>query len=599
MDMRSILSLLLFFISINIGTSQSIELVRDVAEGAESALFFSPVYWGDKVAYGNFEPEFGIELWQTDGTEDGTVLLNDLNPAVNVFGFCFPEPLFGMGDKLFFCGNDGQAVGLYVADANTGEMESIEPNGLTLSPNYFYEFGDQVVFAAYTAESGVEYWITDGSEDNTFMLADIAAGAASSAPSFFSYVDYHSFNDLLLFKADDGVHGREYWVTDGTVAGTQLLKDINNGTSSTGFGEKVVSNGSFAFFNAQTSFDGYSLFVTDGSTDGTQLLKDVAGLDALDDSFIIDEMDGFVYFVASDADGRFIWKSDGTAIGTGKVFDFEIVSDESIYEKSIGRTDSHFYFMQYWNDACNVWASDGTSQGTNLVLSTPGGLNTVSYSPVCDLDGKYLFRGFDLMAESTLYVSEGTAATTSKLADVQVFFLGAFAQNQHVDYEYKIIDDILYFGGITDAFGHELWQTDGTVGGTFMIDDFVEGPAGLSPASIIRLDDRLLFEGITDETGYELFRFIPEPTTSSKAISSRAINLSVFPNPSSGSFQLALSENVDAADLSIYDTQGRLVYKDAFVQFNSIDLDLNVAPGLYIAMLSTTRGQVSSKFIIK
>jgi hypothetical protein len=61
--MRSILSLLLFFISINIGTSQSIELVRDVAEGAESALFFSPVYWGDKIAYGNFEPEFGIELW--------------------------------------------------------------------------------------------------------------------------------------------------------------------------------------------------------------------------------------------------------------------------------------------------------------------------------------------------------------------------------------------------------------------------------------------------------------------------------------------------------------------------------------------------------
>lgn len=35
----------------------------------------------------------------------------------------------------------------------------------------------------------------------------------------------------LRFRADDGAGGPELWKTDGTAAGTQLVKDINPGAT--------------------------------------------------------------------------------------------------------------------------------------------------------------------------------------------------------------------------------------------------------------------------------------------------------------------------------------------------------------------------------
>ena len=71
-------------------------------------------------------------------------------------------------------------------------------------------------------------------------------------------------NGTLFFSANDGVNGFELWRSDGSAAGTQLIKDINPGSAS-------------AFplyaFHARTNMNGTLFFSADDPAHGSELWK--------------------------------------------------------------------------------------------------------------------------------------------------------------------------------------------------------------------------------------------------------------------------------------------------------------------------------------
>src|SRR5262249_38054003 len=67
--------------------------------------------------------------------------------------------------------------------------------------------------------------LSDGTAAGTYLVKDIDSGAADSNPGRLVAVNAETF-----FDASDGVHGDELWKSDGTAAGTVLVKDINPGS---------------------------------------------------------------------------------------------------------------------------------------------------------------------------------------------------------------------------------------------------------------------------------------------------------------------------------------------------------------------------------
>ena len=89
---------------------------------------------------------------------------------------------------------------------------------------------------------GGELWKSDGTEAGTAMVKDIRRGSDGSYPSFLT-----SVGRRLFFTADDGVAGTELWVSDGTASETRLVKDIRAGSSP----RTLTAVGQTLFFTAR------------------------------------------------------------------------------------------------------------------------------------------------------------------------------------------------------------------------------------------------------------------------------------------------------------------------------------------------------------
>jgi len=264
------------------------------------------------------------------------------------------------------------------------------------------------------------------------------------------------FNDRLSFKADD-----ERWVTDGTAAGTQIVKDTSRD-----------SIGDFGFDGAYVEFDGARFFTkhlkvaepgalrpkfvvketelwqSDGTSEGTQLVTTIPG-----EARIVATTESHIFF--DDRDGsKPLWVSDGTGVGTHRLAnsgdaDNFTVADNRLFYASYGRNE--------------LWVSDGTNNGTRLVMETrldnPFGCGFSIFSA----GEEVYFSAIDRSGNDGLWKTDGTEAGTTLVKDGQ--FVPIVAAG-----------DMVYLAGYEEATGLELWRTDGTPDGTLQVLDLNPGP---------------------------------------------------------------------------------------------------------------------------
>jgi len=109
--------------------------------------------------------------------------------------------------------------------AGTYEVKDIDST-LESNPYRLTSFNGKFYFQANSREFGREVWMSGGTQAGTQLLKDIYPGSGfSNNPDGFKV-----FNNSLYFTSNDSIHGTEIWKSDGTSSGTQLLKDIYPGT---------------------------------------------------------------------------------------------------------------------------------------------------------------------------------------------------------------------------------------------------------------------------------------------------------------------------------------------------------------------------------
>jgi ELWxxDGT repeat protein len=323
---------------------------------------------------------------------------------------------------------------------------------------------------------GTELWKSDGTEAGTTRVRDINFGAANSTPSALLAVDPLLFNTDLFFVADDGVNGRELWRSDGTDAGTAIVRDINSGSGDSFPSSLTAINGVLFFAAYDGPVRGRELWKSDGTEVGTALVKDINTDMAADAGYsspsFFTNVNGTLFFSANDGFHKVgLWKSDGTDAGSSWITSFNPSGTDPgpLYFAVMSST----LFFQANNAICGgvslcgveLWQTDGTGAGTAQVKDinpeTEGDSGPSFLTPVNT--AVFFFTAFDGPASTgggdhgvELWKSDGTVVGTCLVKDI---WSGITTSNP---FGLTAMNGELFFSADDGNHGVELWKSDGT-----------------------------------------------------------------------------------------------------------------------------------------
>ena len=118
----------------------------------------------------------------------------------------------------------------------------------------------KLVFAARQADSssssGRELYITDGTPAGTTLLKNInPSGGSYPGLTGTGNPTAALVNNVLYFPATDTLHGRELWRTDGTPEGTVLVAELFPGAGTSNPANLTNVNGNLYFTAQPDGFD--------------------------------------------------------------------------------------------------------------------------------------------------------------------------------------------------------------------------------------------------------------------------------------------------------------------------------------------------------
>jgi len=449
-------------------------------------------------------PEAGTELWRTDGTQAGTSLVKDIN---RVTAGSDPYRIAQVG-KTFFFAADPAAI--WRSDGTPAGTELF----LQLQNQYFVQnqpiremaaIGNSLLVSALpnVVPGCTGLCFLDLTVSGTNAVKDLPAILPATAGSF------HQLGSNLLFVAS-GTNGTELWRTDGTPGGTDEVADLYPGPNGSSPSGLTVYHGAL-YFNARYSSTGSGLWRSDGTATGTVLLVTFTNSAFYALTVAADRL----LLFCSAGTNTALWSSRGTAETTSFVgllpglVGFVGAASFPV----IGTPEAAFYTATDVATGAELWKTDGTLAGTRMVKDIRPGSASSSPRSFFNAGRLTYFIADDGVHGQELWYTDGTEAGTRLLKDINPGHLSSVASVPTS--RMAEVNGLVFFWAYDPQHGTELWMTDGTEGGTSLVDDLHPGNATASNPGVSMIlqaaDDRLYFAADDGSTGYELWALSVPP----------------------------------------------------------------------------------------
>ncbi|MBV9964021.1 MAG: T9SS type A sorting domain-containing protein [Parafilimonas sp.] len=554
-----------------------------------------------------------------------------------------------------------------LSTANASQVNlATNSNPSNYQPQFYHQqyavLNNIAYFTANDGVHGTELWRSDGTTAGTYMVKDIKPGAGSS-----SITNITAANGKIYFTADTSLQAYNPWISDGTSAGTHVLSKTaylagmytdagkkvffftNDGeelwvTDGTDSGTKKiyidfdfydykqpVSAGGNFYFTLYSPYSGRQLWISDGTQAGTHKLRDI-GFFPPGGPQQLTPYKGKLYFSADDGDGRKFWVSDGTTKGTHELKSNSVFLTEFYQVIENGEPDPR---LAIYNNAFYFTASDpangignqlfkyslNDTAGVVLVKNiTPGADANIQPYEIVGYKNGVAFKVLNADSSATLWTTKGSDADTKQLKT----FTEKNGRNLTNLYN---ASGNLCFEAYQSTSGFELWRSNGTQSGTFLVDDILHGHASSNPYYTTSFGaGTILFSAKSDTAGIELWKSdgtstgtvmikdinnnkseLPIITNNSinTAIASNAagknlntsLQATVSPNPVSNVANIQLT-NTKNAEIMLTDNIGRVVWRQNNINANQLQIPMQeYAKGVYFVNIISGGQTVIIKLI--
>jgi ELWxxDGT repeat protein len=430
------------------------------------------VQMGGNVYFAGDTHAHGTNLWRSDGTPGGTMLVRDLRPGTpDGKG---PEYLTVYRGRLYFRAEapDGQS-GLWTSDGTEAGTVLLVTHlgGATVggSPSNLTVIDDRLYYSASRDTASGEVWRTDGTAAGTVQLTAIGGNAWAG--------DFNRLGDHLVFTAKHGTHDRQWWKLPlvGPNPEATLVKVLTPGEGTTPGYYGITPFGGRIYFTFLDTTGKRRLYSTDGSNAGTRP-------EAQRDPTLEGEVDS-LYAV-----GGHLYVTIDVDVGQHRLY--RVVPDGSAVEIPLPPNrsglkgqpactlpDGRLVFLAEDDiNGVEPWVSDGTNAGTSMAMVVNTSTSTTGWTEGVTCFGNVgVFRGAQADTGVEPWVTGGDFRNTRILRDMYAGTGSGSPTNL------AVIGSRLYFRG-NDSGGYEPWQSDGTNAGTIRLSDVVPGSGSSQPA---------------------------------------------------------------------------------------------------------------------